>query len=301
MLLAYIDEIGETGAFVSREHRRFNTSPAFGYAGFIIPEGAARDFGATFDREKRTVFKRLIEQADHPGRWERKGAEVFSVRAPQTHPGQLRVFDHLVRTLTRMGGKLFYYADEKPIGTPGQTRLDQEGRERQAMREALNRLARHAKTHDQNVLVMIDQINEKERKRRLPAMYEHILGRAKEYTEMRRLVEPPMHVDSALSANIQFADWVAACVGRAVDYQLLRESHYSWITDMSVVKWVKGSFTYESKLHLNQRSLADFNHSHIFSPQRRLYPVPNGQLVGERADPDATEKMRAIAARRYEK
>lgn len=37
MLLAYIDEIGETGAFVARDHPKFKTSPAFGYAGFIIP------------------------------------------------------------------------------------------------------------------------------------------------------------------------------------------------------------------------------------------------------------------------
>ncbi|MCT1777045.1 DUF3800 domain-containing protein [Brachybacterium sp. p3-SID957] len=299
MLLAYIDEIGETGAFVSRDHDHYSTSPAFGYAGFIIPEGKARDFGAVFDGEKRTVFKRLIEQADHPGRWERKGAEVFSVRAPETHPGQLRVFDHLVRTLTHMGGNLFYYADEKPIGTPKQTRLDRDDRERQAMREALNRIARHADTHEQNVLVMIDQINEKERKRRLPAMYEHILGRTKEYPEMRRLVEPPMHVDSALSASIQFADWVAACVGRAIDYQLLKESAYSWITDTRVVKSVRGSFTHESKLHLHLRSVGEFHHSQIFSRERPLFPIPGGQLVGDMTDPMAAEKMRAIAAKMH--
>lgn len=117
MLLAHIDEIGETGAFVSRDHGHYNTSPAFGYAGFIIPEGRARDFGAVFDRETRTVFKRLIEQEDYPGRWEQTGAEVLSVRAPETHPGHLRVFDHLVRTLTHTGGNLFYYADEKPVET----------------------------------------------------------------------------------------------------------------------------------------------------------------------------------------
>jgi len=50
VLLAYIDEIGETGAFVARDHPRFNTSPAFGYAGFILPAANARTFGATFQR-----------------------------------------------------------------------------------------------------------------------------------------------------------------------------------------------------------------------------------------------------------
>ena len=73
------------------------------------------------------------------------------------------------------------------------------------MRETLNRIARFADSNDQNVLVMMDQINEKSRKQRLPVMYSHILGRAAEHGEMRRIVEPPMHIDSQLSSNIQFA------------------------------------------------------------------------------------------------
>ena len=27
MLIAYIDEVGEAGAFISKDHKRFNTSP----------------------------------------------------------------------------------------------------------------------------------------------------------------------------------------------------------------------------------------------------------------------------------
>ena len=38
MLIAYIDEVGEPGAFVSYDHAKFKTSPVFGYAGFVIPE-----------------------------------------------------------------------------------------------------------------------------------------------------------------------------------------------------------------------------------------------------------------------
>jgi hypothetical protein len=100
-------------------------------------------------------------------------------------------------------GGLFYYANEKPLGTPKQTRLDTDERETHAMREALNRIARHADSQDANVLVMIDQINEKTRAERLPRMYSHILGRAADFPEMKRIIEPPMHVDSQLSSNIQ--------------------------------------------------------------------------------------------------
>ena len=35
MLIAYIDEVGEAGAFISKDHKRFKISPIFGYAGFV--------------------------------------------------------------------------------------------------------------------------------------------------------------------------------------------------------------------------------------------------------------------------
>jgi hypothetical protein len=225
VLLAYIDEVGETGAFVARDHPRYNTSPAFGYAGFIVPAPAARQFGQTFTESKRRVFSTEIAHAEHPGRWERKGSEIFRPNTLDRYPSQVRVFNGLVRQLRRdCGGWLFYYVNEKPLGTPKQTVLNTDERETAAMREALNRIARHADCQDSNVLVMIDQINEKTRAARLPLMYSHILGRAADYPEMKRIIEPPMHVDSQLSSNVQFADWVAACVTRAVEYQLIKDS-----------------------------------------------------------------------------
>ena len=144
---------------------------------------------------------------------------------------------------------------------------------------------------------MIDQINEKTRADRLPRMYGHIFGRSSEHPEMRRIVEPPMHIDSVLSSNIQFADWVAACVTRGIDYQLVRTSRHRWIVDVDLLKDLSGAFTYESKLHLYKRSVDDIVHSRLFSRYRSLYPQPVGQHVGESIDPDVARKMRGIAER----
>jgi len=272
VLLAYIDEIGETGAFIARDHERSNTSPAFGDAGFVIPAARARQFGAEFDREKRTLFRTEIEAAAHPGRWERKGASIFRPDSLQRYPEQIRVFAGLVQRVKSLGGKLFYYADEKPIGTPKQTMLDPDGRETTSMREALNRLARHADSRDANLMVIIDQVNEKTRAARLPEMYGHILGRAADHPEMRRIIEPPMHVDSQLSANIQFADWIAACATRAIDYQLLRTSPYHWVPRCKELAPLRGAFTHESKLHLWHRSVPDIHHSDVLRSNRPLHP-----------------------------
>ena len=296
MLLAYIDEIGETGAFVSHNDRRYKTSPAFGYAGFVIPVNSARDFGAVFTRNKRDLFKTDIGDSD-PSRFERKGASIFRPKTAAEYPHQVRVFNSLVSQVRRLGGHLFYYADEKPIGTPKQTVLDTTARETAAMREALNRIARHAEGQGKNVLVMIDQINEKTRAERLPTMYGHILGRAAEFSEMKRIIEPPMHIDSALSSNIQFADWVAACVTRALDYQLLQASPYRWVATSRKLDSVRGSFTHESKVHLWRRSAADLNHSEIFRAERPLYPVDDGTMVADRVAPEVFRRIKAAAER----
>ncbi|QUW19791.1 DUF3800 domain-containing protein [Agrococcus sp. Marseille-Q4369] len=298
MLLAYIDEIGEPGAFVARDHARFNTSPAFGYAGFVIPETNARRFGTAFTEEKRRVFKTEIERAANPGQWERKGSSIFRPDTMAKFPQQIRVFNGLVRTLRALGGSLFYYADEKPIGTPAQTRLDTAQRETAAMQETLNRLARHSESQDgSNLMVMIDQINENQRSERVPNMYAHILGRASSHPEMRRIIEPPMHVDSVLSANIQFADWVSACVTRAIEFQI-RDSPYRWVTGPKAVDAVRGSFTRESKLRLWKRSVPDLNHSEVFRSERPLHPTPDGQLLGSSIPDAALRKLRAGAQKR---
>lgn len=295
MLLAYIDEIGETGAFVSPDDKRYNTSAAFGYGGFIIPADSARAFGAEFTKGKRQVFAPLLQEVEHPGRWEFKGSKIFRPTAAKDYPQQLRMFDHLVKVLKSLGGQLFYYADEKPRGTPRQTALDPQERETQAMRETLNRLARFADTREKNLLVMIDQINEKERAKRLAVMYAHIFSRSAEHPEMQRIIEPPMHMDSVLSANVQFADWVAAAVSRAIDYQLIRDSKHAWIVEKGRFKQIAGSFTHESKLHFHDRALDDIVHSKIFRFSRPLHPEAAGHLVGQHVDPLTAEKMRGIA------
>lgn len=299
MLLAYIDEIGEPGAFVSHDDKRFNTSPAFGYAGFIIPAHRAREFGARFTAEKKTRFSHEIANARNPGRWEAKGADLFRPDTPDQRPENLRIFNGLVRTVSAHSGHLFYYANEKPQGTPKQTSLDTEVRERDAMQETLNRIARHANTANEEVMVLIDSINEKTRVNRVAEMYAHIFARSLEHPEMRSIIEPPMHLDSVLSSNIQFADWVAAYVTRAINYQLIEDSKYKWIAQQKNCEAVRGSFTYESKLHLHNRAVEDFHHSRILDSNRPIYPPTDQLSIQKQIGAQHMRKIKAAAERRH--
>lgn len=278
-LLAYIDEIGQPGAFMSLDHPRYNESPAFGYAGFVIPLERAREFGALFTKKKNQLFPSESAKAEHSGRWEKKGAELIYAKVISERKQNLRVLGSLISGLRKVGGNLFYYAEEKPVGSPKELntgRREFAERESVAMQETLNRLARHANSCDEPLLVMMDQINEKSRRQRLPEMYAHILGRAAQHEEMRRIIEPPMHIDSKLSSNIQFADWIAALMKRVIEYQLVKDSRYSWLPECEYLQAAHGAFTYESKLHLYHRSIDDIHHSSVLDKKRPLFDTCNG-------------------------
>lgn len=300
MLLAYIDEIGQTGAFVHPSHARYSDSPSFGYGGFIVPECKAREFGAYFAEQKKTLFSSEIPEDVDPGRWEKKGADLLFAKVYDEMPQNLRVLGALIKKLRDLGGHLFYYSEEKPKGTAKETNTGSkefEKREETSMRETLNRLARHADYCDERLIVMMDQINEKSRKQRLPKMYAHILGRASEYIEMRRIIEPPMHIDSQLSANIQFADWICALVKRAVEYQLVEDSRYSWVPSAQQLKSAKGAFTHESKLRLHESSLDDLHHSEVMYVERPVVETVNPFALAEE-NRKKLERVRMATLRR---
>ena len=296
MLLAYIDEIGEPGPYVAKDHPRFNTNPVFGYAGFVIPERTARRLGQAFTSEKRRLFANELSEEDRPGRWERKGSDIFTPNAWSEYRNQIRVFRGLVRTLGDLRGRVFYYADQKEIGTRNQVRLDDAEREAAAMQETVNRLCRYAATQDENILILMDQINEKQRAARVAASYAHIFSRTQDFPEMATAVEPPMHVDSALSSNIQFADWIATAVSRAIDYQLESGSRYGWVSE-ALYEHLHHRITHESKLHLWQSSLPDLHHVEIFKKTRPFIDrVGNAMISAE--DLEKLRKVKHSALKR---
>lgn len=46
LYIAYVDEFGHIGPYISRDHARHNDSPVFGLAGFVLPSSQVRGFGS---------------------------------------------------------------------------------------------------------------------------------------------------------------------------------------------------------------------------------------------------------------
>lgn len=283
MLIAYIDEVGESGAFISKDHESYRTSPVFGYAGFVVPErevhALSRDVAAT----KKKFYSFLCgegteEPGDYAPTWERKGSDLLSKhamgRAGRQEVVELRSL--LSRISSEYGGKLFYFVREKPIGTPGQVwgkdtgnnwQSKREERTLECLSEAINRLCTYAEHQDENILLFQDMINEKQRFHQVTRSYAHIYSRIKEHQEMLRILEAPAYIDSELSTNIQCADWIAALIGRACDYQLIRGSSYKRVAD-TFYRDLHGHFTYESTLQFNLRSIDNIHNIKILDRAR---------------------------------
>ncbi len=117
MLLAYLDEVAEPGAFVSKSHRYYNGSPAFSYAGLVVPDSEVRAVSQTFTEKKRSLFAHHIPEGSTAGLWERKGSDIFTPVAWERYRRPVDGFQELVRFLCSRGGRLFFYGEEKTLGT----------------------------------------------------------------------------------------------------------------------------------------------------------------------------------------
>lgn len=266
MLIAYLDEFGHVGPYVSPEHAKFSQHPVFGYAGFVIPADQSRAFGARFSKAKKELFKTEIEKPKSPHRWERKGNELFSTGNMERHPEQGRVFLKLLNSLKLRGGKVFYYGEEKATGTLKQTGVSSEERTSIALKETINRLCTYADRANTEILIIMDQITEKSRIEMVADMYAHVYSRSSynvEHPEMRRVVEAPLHIESNLNSSVQFADWLCALMSRLSHWQLVADSQFGWSSNL-VAASLRGEFTFESKIYM--KTGLDINHSAILKP-----------------------------------
>lgn len=139
------------------------------------------------------------------------------------------------------------------------------------LHQALNRLCTYAERHGENLIVIMDTENEKERVVQVQNSYAHVFSRTADpdHGEMRRLIESTIHVDSQLSANVQFADWVAAAVRRAFEYQLIEDSPFSWVPT-AFEDLTRSKLTIESKLYFSHSrgGVREVHNSGIFARER---------------------------------
>jgi len=207
--IAYLDEFGHVGPFVSRADPKHRTSPVFGLAGYVLPADQVRWFATWFFKRKCELLDFEIQRArKQPAVWEKKGSSLYTVKNVQKYRA-LRDFTYrMFRELNDLGGVVFYVGMEKTLA-PAQH--NSRRLYTAVFGEAIKRIDGFCASdaHPANFLLALDQHALR------PTLITHA-ARAMfgGQSPRRRLIEPPIHLESHRYQTIQAADWIAGLVGR---------------------------------------------------------------------------------------
>ena len=212
--LAYLDEFGHIGPYISRQDSKHNDSPVFGLAGFILPSERVREFGTWFFQRKCELLSDEIQRSGkHPAQWEKKGASLYTVRNVRKYPELRHFTNRLLKTIQNLGGFIFYVGipKTKPPDAHNPNNLQQA-----ILREAIKRIDQFCKDDCQpsdNFVLILDDHDQRP----------ELITRASQNMHggeepKARLIEPPFHLESHRYQTLQAADWIAGLVGRLGAY-----------------------------------------------------------------------------------
>jgi hypothetical protein len=215
-LIAYLDEFGHIGPFVSRCHEKHNDHPVFGLAGIVIPVEQARSFATWFYQRKCQLLEREIaNQSEHPATWEKKGSSLYTNKNVTTYLELRQFTNRFLNKIKSVGGFVFYVGIHKHNSpeshNPNKLYLS-------VLRESIKRLDQHcagAGRHT-DILIIMD-----EHEQRSELVNEAARVMFNPGAPRGRVIEPPFQAESHRYQTLQAADWIAGLVGRisAVDVE----------------------------------------------------------------------------------
>jgi len=209
-LIAYLDEFGHIGPFVSRSDKRHNDHPVFGLAGIVIPVEQVRSFATWFYQRKCQLLKWEIDnQSQHPATWEKKGSALYTRKNVSTY-SELRQFtNRFLNKIKSVGGFVFYVGIHKHYSPDAH---DANKLYLAVLREAIKRLDQHCASpvgKHGDILIVMD-----EHEQRSELVNEAARVMFNPGSPRDRIIEPPFQAESHRYQTLQAADWIAGLVGR---------------------------------------------------------------------------------------
>jgi len=224
--VVYLDEFGHVGPFLSRDHAQYKTSPVFGFGGFLLPADAVREFAIYFYRLKCRLLRFELDRQDQPAhRWEKKGAQLYTVQNVSRYK-ELRVSTgRLLSQIRKSGGYVVYAGECKSVEAHAHRAADLF--KRQLLR--LIRIADHfCRARNATFLVMLDeqQAGNLWRERNMEACTHAMFEDENE--KCRAMIEPPIQGESHLFQTLQCADWICGLMGRLHAYETAPDQYEDW-------------------------------------------------------------------------
>lgn len=219
MQLAFLDEFGHIGPFLSRSDANHNTSPVFGLAGYVMPHTQVRHFATFFYQLKNAMLAADLRKCGvHPATWEKKGSELVNTKTIKKYANVRTGMHRLLNELYKCDGRIIYYGRQK-YQTPQDSKAS--GLYTTVLGHTIRGLDRYCCGKGELFMMILDQHSN--RLKLLEAASKTMFG-----GEARCLIEPPFQVESHLYQTVQAADWIATLVGRIEAYRANPAEYADW-------------------------------------------------------------------------
>jgi hypothetical protein len=217
----YLDEFGHIGKFVSRNHKKFNSSPVFGLGGIILPVNEVRNFSIFFYKLKARLLSAEIAQLGaHPSKWEKKGSELYTVGNVNKHPGIRKATKRIIRQIEKVNGYIFYTGIGKDVPSlehkPTALYLS-------VLKDAIRKLDVIFKNLDSTFSLFLDSVDSPTpgdksnfRLSGIEVASVEMFGADPKHS----LLEPPYQLESHIYQNLQCADWFCGLFNRIYSYKV---------------------------------------------------------------------------------
>lgn len=221
MHIAFLDEFGHIGPFTARNDPRYNQSPVFGLAGYIMPHQNIRHFATFFLQLKSQMLETELKSAgSHPATWEKKGTELITTRNIKRYRHIREGLARLINEIRKCDGKIIYYGREKYM-------KPNDGNSSGLYTTVLGHMIRNIDgfccQKNSQFLMILDQHSD-----RLRLLESATKTMFSPQNPARCLLEPPFQVESHLYQTIQAADWVATLVGRIQAHSIEQVQYADW-------------------------------------------------------------------------
>jgi len=221
MRIAYLDEFGHIGPFVSRNDKKHNTSPVFGLAGVLLPHDQARHLATFMLQLKEGMLAKDLAVAGVPAHsWEKKGSELISSKNIRKYAHIREGIRRLLNEIRISGGKIFFYGREK-FQKPEDCRAN--GLYKTVLGHSIRGIDNFCVRQREQFMIIMDQHSG-----RSQWMETSAKTMFNKRAPARCMIEPPFEVESHLYQTIQIADWVATLIGRLMAYRTNPTQYADW-------------------------------------------------------------------------
>lgn len=208
LYIAYLDEFGHIGPFISRDHAKHNDSPIFGLAGIVLPYDQVRSFATWFFKLKCNLLRFEIQRDQtHAAQWEKKGSALYTTRNIEKYAELRTATNRLLNKIEKIGGHILYVGLQK---THSPEKHETEALYRAVLMEAIKRLNQYCERQEASLLIILDEQDDNLRTKIVAASGRTMFGE----DGRKQLIEPPIQAESHLYQTLQCADWICGLVGR---------------------------------------------------------------------------------------